>query len=133
MGQKFFGDHKSIAGAALAGLGIIVLYVNVDGAATQLGQLLGTARGDALGPLPAAVLVAARVMQAYASGHRRFLEGFFEHLLVLLWPLALVIVGKVLSQDGFTDKVEASPRLDKYVGKKKSGNVDFAACRSTYK
>lgn len=91
----------------MAGFGIIVLYLNLDGAARQLGHLLGTARGDALGVLPAAVLVAARVMQAYNSSHRRFLEGFFEHLLVLLWPLLLVIVGRALSKGGFADKVEA--------------------------
>jgi hypothetical protein len=118
MGQEFFGNHKAIAGAALAGLGIIVLCVNLDGAATQLTQLLGNARGETLGVLPTVVLVAARVMQAYASDHRRFVQGFFEHLLVLFWPLLLVIAGKALSQDGFTDKGEALPRPDKCFRKK---------------
>jgi hypothetical protein len=127
MRQKFFGNHKSIAGAALAGVGIIVLYVNVDGAASQLSQLLGNARGDALGVLPAAVLVAARVMQAYASDHRRFVEGFVQHLLVLLWPLLLVIAGKVLSQDAFTDKVEASPRPNNELSHKYGGTTASGA------
>jgi hypothetical protein len=133
MRQTFFGSPKSIAGIALVGLGITVLYRNLDGATTQLSNLIGTTRAEPLGVLPSLVLVSARVMQSYALDHRRFLEGFFQHLWVLFWPLLLVIVGTVLSRDGFTDQGEALARPNKYFQKKDSGGVDLAAPRSTCK
>jgi hypothetical protein len=133
MRQTFFGSPKSIAGVALVGLGITVLYQNLDGATTQLSQLICTTRGEALGVLPSVVLVSARVMQAYAFDHRRFLEGFFQQLWVLFWPLLLVVVGTVLSRDGFKDQLEALARPNQYFQKKDTGGVDLAAPRSTCK
>lgn len=127
MRQTFFGSPKSIAGAAMVGLGLLILVGNLDGAATEWSRLIGATRGETLGVLPSLVLAAARVMQAYAADQRRFLQGFLEHLLVLFWPLLLVIVGTALSQYAFTDKVEALPKPCKSFQKTNTGNVDFAA------
>src|ERR1700676_2201511 len=42
MQQTFFGRAKSIAGAALVGLGIFMVHGNLDRAATQWSHLLST-------------------------------------------------------------------------------------------
>src|SRR5678815_4790472 len=47
--QTFVGRTKSIAGAALIGLGILVFYKNLHQAATQLSHLLGVIPSEAPG------------------------------------------------------------------------------------
>jgi hypothetical protein len=126
MQQTFFGRAKSIAGAALVGLGILIFHENLDRAASQLSHLLGTIPGEALGVLPTVILAASRVLQAYAADHQRFLQGFLRHMLVSCWPLLLVIVGTVLSRDAFADNDNALPKKD-------CGLVDLTAGRSTLK
>ncbi len=126
MQQTFFGRAKSIAGAALVGLGIFIFYENLDRAATQLSHLLGAIPGEALGVLPTVILVASRILQAYAADHRRFLLAFLQHMLESSWPLLLVMVGTVLSRDAFTDNVNALPKKD-------CGLVERTAGRSTLK
>jgi hypothetical protein len=101
MQQTFFGRAKSIAGAALVGLGIFIFHGNLDRAATQWSHLLSTTPGEAPGVLAAVILAAPRVLQAYAADHQRFLQGFLRHIFLSCWPLLLVIVGTVLSRDTF--------------------------------
>jgi hypothetical protein len=43
---------KPIAGAALVGLGLLILSVNLYGAAAQMSCPLGTTAGEALGVCP---------------------------------------------------------------------------------
>jgi hypothetical protein len=111
-GQTFFGRAKSIAGAALVGLGIFIVHGNLDRAATQWSHLFSTAPGEAPGVLATVILAAPRVLQAYAADHQRFLQGFLRHLFLSCWPLLLVIVGTVLSRDTFTEDVNALPKKD---------------------
>jgi hypothetical protein len=125
-GQTVFRSSKSIAGAALAGLGMFILYENLAGAVARLSHLLGTIPGEALGVLPTVILAASRVLQAHAADHQRFLHGFLRQVLVSSWPLLLVMVGTVLSRETFTDKVNAPPT-------KECGLVDLTAGRSTLK
>jgi hypothetical protein len=125
MQHTFLGRTKSIAGAALIGLGTFILYKNLDQAATQLSHLLSTPR-EMLGILPTVILAALRVLQAYASNHQRFVEGLFRHALVTLWPLLLVIAGTVLSRDAFPGNAGA-------ITKKDCGIVDLTVRRSTLK
>jgi len=122
MQQTFVGHAKSIAGIALIGLGIFVFYENLHQAATQLSQLLGVIPREALGVLPAVILAASRVLQAY--DHPRTLQGCLLHMLASSWPLLLVIVGTVLSRDCSTDNVNALPKRD-------CGLVDLTTGRST--
>ena len=112
MQQTFFGRAKSIAGAALVGLGIFIFHGYLDRAATQWSHLLSTTPGEAPGVLATVIVAAPRVLQAYAADHQRFLQGFLRHIFASCWPLLLVIVGTVLIWDTFTDDVNALPKKD---------------------
>jgi len=112
MQQTFFGRAKSLAGAALVGLGIFIFHGNLDRAATEWSHLLSTTPGEALGILPTVILAAPRVLQAYGADHQRFLQGLLRDIFVSCWPLLLVITGTVLSRDAFTDDVNALPKKD---------------------
>ena len=124
MQQTFIRRAKSIAGTALIGLGIFVLYENLHQAATQLSHPLGIIPREALGVLPTVILAASRVVQACAADHQRFPHVFLLHTLASSWPLLLVIVGTVLSRDCSTGNVNALPEKD-------CGLVDLTAGRST--
>jgi hypothetical protein len=72
---------KSIAGTALIGLGLLILFGNLDGAAAQLSGPLGNTAGEALGVLPSIILTAAsQAFQACAFDHQYFLQGLFQML-----------------------------------------------------
>jgi hypothetical protein len=120
--QQISGRGKSIAGAAFAGLGVFILHENLEAAATQLSHLLSTAPDETLGIQPRVILAGTQVLQAYAFDHQRFLQSLFQHILVILWPLLLIVAGTVLSRDVFTDDVTALPKKD-------CALVDFE-CRS---
>jgi hypothetical protein len=124
--QTAFRSSKSIAGAALVGLGIFILYENLAEGVARLSHVLGANGSEALGVLPAVILAVARVLQAYTADHQRFLQGILEHMLVSSWPLLLVMVGTILSRDAFTNNVNALPKKD-------CGLVDLIAGRSTSK
>jgi hypothetical protein len=126
MQQTFYGRAKSIAGAALVGVGIFILYENMDRTATQLSHLLGTIPGEPLGVLPTVILAASRVLQVYAADHQRFLHTCLHHTLASSWPLLLVMVGTVLSRHAFADDVNALPKKDGEL-------VDFTVNGSTLK
>src|SRR6202166_728910 len=122
MQQTFFGRAKSLAGAALVGVGIFIFHGNLDRAATEWTHLLSTTPGEALGVLPKVILAAPRILQAYGADHHQFLQCFLRHIFVSCWPLLLVIVGTVLSRDTFTEDVNALPKKD-------CGLVDLTASR----
>ena len=111
---------RSIAGGALIGLGLHILFGNLDRGALQVRHLLGDSAGDALGALPTAVLAASQAVQAYASDHQAFLLGL-GRLLISFWPLLLVMLGTILLQDALTDKVKASPAPTNYFDNKDTG------------
>jgi xanthine/uracil/vitamin C permease (AzgA family) len=108
--QTPFPSPKSIAGAALVGIGLFILLENLDVAATQLNHLLGTTLGEALGSLPTVILAASQVLQACAFDHQRFLPALLQ-VLISFWPLALVIVGAVLLWKAFAIEVKALRQL----------------------
>jgi len=122
MQQTFFGRAKSLAGAALVGLGIFIFHGNLNRAATQWSHLLSATPGEAPGVLPTVILAAPRVLRAYAADHQRFLQGFLRDIFMPCWPLLLVMVGTVLSRDTFTEDVNALPKKD-------CGLVDLTASR----
>jgi len=82
---------KSIAGSALVGPGLFLLFGNLDGAAIRLSHLLGAAPGEALGVLSSVIFAAS-------FDHQRLCQGLLQ-MLVSFWPLLLVIVGAVLLRD----------------------------------
>lgn len=82
---------KSIAGSALVGPGLFILFGNLDGAAVRLSHLLGPAPGEGFGVLSSVIFAAS-------FDHQRLLQVLLE-LLVSFWPLLFVIIGAVLLQD----------------------------------
>jgi hypothetical protein len=94
MQRTAFRNAKSIAGAALVWLVLVILFGKLDGPAVQLTSLLGTAAKEALGLLPYFVPAALRALQSYALDHKR-LSPCSVHMLVSFWPLIRVMAGAV--------------------------------------
>ena len=95
---------QSIVGGALVGLGLHILFGNLDRVAEQMKHMLGTAAWETLGVLPSVVLAASQAVQAYGLDHQGFLQsllwiGFW--ILISFWPLVLVIAGTVLLRNFF--------------------------------
>ena len=124
--RRNFRSTKSIAGTALVGFGLFILYENLAGAVAWLSHLLGANSFEALGVLPAFMLAVSQVLPAHAANHQHLLQVFLQHMLVSSWPLLLVMAGTVLSRDNFTDDAKA-------VQKKDRGVVDLTTGRSTLK
>jgi hypothetical protein len=107
--QTPFQSCKSIAGAALALLGMFVLYGNLTGACLRLKHALANG-SQALGTFPAFVLAVSQAVHSYSFSHQPFSQILFQHLLISSWPLLLVIFGTVLSTESVTDRSKAYPR-----------------------
>ncbi len=111
---------KSIVGGALVGLGLYILFGNLDRVAEQLQHMLGTPAWETLGVLPSAVLAASQAVQAYGLDHQEFLQTLLR-MLISFWPLLLVILGTVLLRDFFTERAKALPAPDKFLQNKNMG------------
>jgi hypothetical protein len=121
-----FGRAKSGSGAALVAIGMFILYQHLDRAAGHLSHFLCNNHGDTPGPLPAIIMAAACVTQAYAADHHGILQVLVKQLVLSFWPLLLVMVGSMLSRDAFKDAINTAQKKD-------CGLVDLAASRSTSK
>ena len=124
--RRNFQGTKSIAGAALVGFGMFILYENLAGAVAWLSHVRGANNFGALGVLPAFLLAVSQVLPAHAANHQHFLQASLQHMLVSSWPLLLVMAGTVLSWDTVSDNVNT-------VQKKDHGVVDLTTGRSTLK
>jgi hypothetical protein len=122
--RRNFRSTKSVAGAALVGFGMFILYENLAGAVAWLNHVRGANSFEALGVLPAFMLAVSQVLPAHAANHQHFLQASLQHMLVSSWPLLLVMVGTVLSRDRVTDNVNAVRKNDR-------GLVDLTTGRST--
>ena len=111
---------KSIVGGALVGLGLHILFGNLDRVAEQLQHMLGTPAWETLGVLPSAALAASQAVQAYGLDHQGFLQTLLW-MLISFWPLLLVILGTVLLRDFFTERAKALPAPDKFLQNKNMG------------
>ena len=90
--NKQFSRFRSLAGTALAGLGILVLLGNVDCALDQLGSFLCLSAGSALGMLPCVVLAACQAMPAHAPDYQG-LWGYLVRILLSFGPLLFGVGG----------------------------------------
>jgi hypothetical protein len=111
---------RSIAGGALVGLGLHILFGNLDRTSAQLSHLLGTTAAQRLGVVPSVVLATSQAVQAYGLDHRGFVLGLLQ-MLASFWPLLLVIAGTILLRDALADKVKALPMPAKYFQNNDSG------------
>jgi uncharacterized membrane protein len=101
--QTTFRRAKTIAGAALVGLGTFFQYQNLVEEVARFREVLDADGSETLGVLPAVIQVVSQIWQAYIVDHQRFLGDFLQQVLVSSWPLLLVIVGTVLSRNSSTD------------------------------
>jgi hypothetical protein len=92
--SRAFQSLKSIAWAGIAGLGMLILVVRLDGPAAWLGNLFGTAACEALRLVPYLVPAAWHAMQALAFDGQPTSPCPVQ-MLVSLWPLLHVAAGAV--------------------------------------
>jgi hypothetical protein len=86
-----FPNRKSIVGAALIGLGLLVLFRYGAEAAVLIRFLLIIGdQADSLGPLAAASKAVQHFLQCYLFDHTEFLRILFQ---VLLSFLGLLLIG----------------------------------------
>lgn len=118
-------NRKSIVAAALIGLGLLILFLNVGEAATLVRSLrIVGHEADSLGTLTATAMAVRRTLQAYLFNHTEFLRVFYEVLLSFSGML-LIVTGTVFFAVMFAAGGESQ--------KKERGHVDFAASHSTYR
>jgi thiamine transporter ThiT len=96
----------SIAGAFLLAIGFLILFSNLDAAATRVAYATGNAGGRALEMLPTLVLALLRGLQVYVFDHAGFLSGVLQFL-VSFWPLILILAGALLLRDAFRWRFQA--------------------------
>jgi len=118
--HKLSEGLKSVVGGALVGLGLHILFGNLDRVAEQLQHMLGTPAWETLGVLPSAVLAASQAVQAYGLDHQGFLQTLLW-MLISFWPLVLVILGTVLLRDFFTERAKALPAPERFLQNKNMG------------
>jgi len=125
MRRTFFRLSKSIAGAALIGLGLLILLGNLVDAAARLSRLAGTSAdaSQTFGEMIAVVFAASHVVQSYLFDRGEFLRGLCR-ILISFWPLLLVIAGMFLT--GTSSRAESRNFPKKY-----TGDVDLTDVRST--
>ncbi len=90
----FSASYKSIVGAALVGLGLIVLFGKLDGSAAEPTNLLGTFTRETLGLLPCFVPAAWQALQVLAFDHQWFSPCAIQMLLSFGPPL-LAMAGAI--------------------------------------
>jgi hypothetical protein len=117
---------KALAGAALIGFGIFMLYQNLARVLTRLSHLAGANNFRALGLLFALILAVVHGLQVQAPHQQWVVQSFVQQIFGLSWPLLFVMVGRVLSQDSLMGKVYAK-------GEKDPELVDLTAGGSTSK
>jgi len=119
-----FQNRKSIVGAALIGLGLLILLRNVAEAASLLRslQMVGH-EADSLGILTAAAMAIRRSLQAYLFNYAEFLQTVYQ-VLVSFSALLLIVTGTIF----LAAVVEVGEGL-----KKRIRHVDFAASHSTHR
>lgn len=90
-----FQNRKSIVGAALIGLGLLILLRNVAETASLLRSLRMVGHeADSLGILTAAAMAIRRTLQAYLFNHGEFLRAVYQ-VLISFSGLFLIGTGTV--------------------------------------
>ena len=90
----------SVAGAFLLAVGFLILFANLDAAATQLTYATGNTGARAFETVPALVLALLHGLQVYVFDHAGFLSGVLQFL-ISFWPLILILAGALLLRDAF--------------------------------
>jgi hypothetical protein len=91
---------KSIAGAFLLALGLLILSANLDGIAACASSFAGFSTPQEPAIFPALSLAALHAAQTYTFDHGRFLSSLLR-ILVSFWPMILILAGVLLLRDVF--------------------------------
>jgi ascorbate-specific PTS system EIIC-type component UlaA len=91
---------KSIAGAFLLALGLLILSANLDEIGACMSAYAGISAPQEPVAFPALSLAALHAAQTYAFDHARFLPSLLR-ILVSFWPMILILVGVLLLRDPF--------------------------------
>jgi hypothetical protein len=83
---------KSIAVALLVGVGLAILFKNLDGPTAHLTNLFGTGAREAVELLPYFIPAVWQALRTYAFDHQRFSPCVLQ-MLVSFWPLIRVVAG----------------------------------------
>jgi hypothetical protein len=118
-----FHGTRSIAGPAVLGIGLFILYHNVGGVVVCASHVL-LHHSSSLGTVPALILALAQILKCHSVSMPSSSNGLVEHAVLSSWPLLLVVVGTLLSGEEVVDS--AAP-----VGEKISGTVEIRTSRST--
>jgi|ERR1700733_2022688 hypothetical protein len=129
-----FQNLKSIAGAALLGIGVFTLFENLVQAAARLSELLGISAEVAgkFGVLITVGMAASHAVQAFLFDRHEFLRSL-AWILLAFWPLLLVFAGTGLLRHRFTDGARDLQEGNPSVSKKSISRVDFGQTHSTRK
>ncbi len=84
--QATLHNLKSIAAAALAGLGLVILFGNVCGRTAAVTNILGFVATEAMQLMPYVAPAAWRALQSYGFDPRG-LSPCLVHVLVSCWSL----------------------------------------------
>jgi hypothetical protein len=109
---------KSIAGAGIFALGLLLLFVNLDGVAAQISYAVG-APAQAPQILPAIGLMGLHALQAYTFDHAGFLPTLVQ-MLVSFWPVILIAIGAALLRGSFSRRPAKSVVVAAYSGQRTS-------------
>jgi len=99
---------KSISGAGVFALGLLLLFVNLDGVAAYVTNFAGASAPQAQGILPALGLAGLHAFEAYVFDHDAFLSGL-RQILVPFWPLIVIAIGAALLRNAFGNRF-ATPK-----------------------
>ncbi len=91
---------KSIAGAFLLGVGLLILSANLDEIGACMSAFAGISAPQEAAAFPALTLAALHAAQTYAFDHARFLSSLLR-ILVSFWPMILILAGGLLLHDVF--------------------------------
>jgi len=91
---------KSILGVILIGLGLLMLFANLDADTASLMGSVGRPEAESVDTLLRLGLAAIHAVQSYTFEHSQFVSGVWQ-ILVSFWPLILVICGALLLRGAF--------------------------------
>lgn len=93
--QTVTQSMKSIAGALLLAVGLLLLSVNLDAVGTSLTEGIGPRAPEGMDTLLAVGLATIHAAQSYTFERTQFVSGV-RQILVSFWPLTLVVFGTLL-------------------------------------
>jgi hypothetical protein len=93
--QTVLQSLKSIAGASLFAVGLVILFTNFEGVVASLSNAAGISAHEGLGVLPAVGLAGLHALQAYTFDQAG-IGSALAQILVSFWPLLLIIAGAMM-------------------------------------